>query len=200
MATVDEFKRRNYYQRLGLPRTATVAEVKEAYREIARVYHPDSHFFEDLIEYQLTEDDIAVFQMVTAAYDTLIREEKRSAYDRSLPPDKGEESCEAPKPTVVKGTKEWDAPSDGADPPKKEVKAKVRSATAETRMNEARRAEARNGLKDLDAARDEFKNAREQIKKQREDAANYKALHAKLVKGVVVTIWVGLASLIFYLI
>src|SRR5262245_1665399 len=129
MANVDEIKRRNYYQRLGLPRSASLAEVKEAYREIARVYHPDSHFFEDLIEYELNADDAAIFQLVTAAYDTLIREEKRKEYDRSLPPESEDQACEAPKPNVVKGTKEWNAPSsDAANGKKAEFKTTVRNA------------------------------------------------------------------------
>ena len=41
-------KQRDYYKILGIPRTASKAEVKKAYRDKARAFHPDK---------QLTEDD-----------------------------------------------------------------------------------------------------------------------------------------------
>jgi len=79
---------KNYYDRLGVQRTATLEEIKEAYYEIARVYHPDSRFFDDLLEESelvMTDEQLKVFRMVTEAYNTLIRDEKRKAYDRTLP-------------------------------------------------------------------------------------------------------------------
>lgn len=85
---MKDLQNKNYYERLGVARNATEQEIKDAYTSIAKVYHPDSHFFDDLLEdAQLptgSEED-EVFKLVTEAYNTLINSEKRADYDRTLP-------------------------------------------------------------------------------------------------------------------
>jgi curved DNA-binding protein CbpA len=75
---------RNYYELLGLEPGVTTDVIKEAYREIARIYHPDSNFYDDIIADSGPEDS-DVFKAITAAYQVLINEEKRKAYDETLP-------------------------------------------------------------------------------------------------------------------
>jgi len=67
---------RDYYEILGLPRTANIPQIKRRYRELARKYHPD-----------VTRDKAVgqkAFVQITEAYKTLVDPEKRRAYDATL--------------------------------------------------------------------------------------------------------------------
>ena len=65
---------RDYYEVLGVDKTATEAEIKKAYRKLALKYHPD--VCPDKSE---AEDK---FKEITEAYETLSNPSKRSTYDR----------------------------------------------------------------------------------------------------------------------
>ncbi len=80
---------RTYYDLLGISRTATTEEIKAVYKEIARVYHPDSNFYDEIIGDELDNgtNESDVFKAITAAYNTLVNEERRREYDQSLPPE-----------------------------------------------------------------------------------------------------------------
>ena len=62
------------YQRLGLKRGATEAEIKKAYRSLAKQLHPDRN--------KDNPDAARRFSEVTAAYDLLSDKDKRAQYDR----------------------------------------------------------------------------------------------------------------------
>jgi DnaJ-class molecular chaperone len=80
-------RKRNHYELLGVARDATVDQIKEAYRDIARLYHPDSNFYDEIIDAPLSADAMGVFKEITAAYNVLVNDEKRREYDQNLPPE-----------------------------------------------------------------------------------------------------------------
>jgi DnaJ-class molecular chaperone len=62
------------YQRLGLKRGASEAEIKKAYRSLAKQLHPDRN--------KDNPDAATRFGEITAAYDLLSDKDKRARYDR----------------------------------------------------------------------------------------------------------------------
>ncbi len=67
-------KKRDYYEVLGVSRNASAAEIKKAYRKLAKKYHPDSNAGNAKAE--------ELFKEVTEAYDVLGDEKKRKLYDQ----------------------------------------------------------------------------------------------------------------------
>ena len=66
--------KRDYYEILGVPRTATEKDLKAAYRKLARKYHPDVNPGDKTAE--------ASFKEVSEAFGVLSDPEKRAKYDQ----------------------------------------------------------------------------------------------------------------------
>ena len=64
----------DYYNILGVPRTASPEEIKKAYRKLAMANHPDR-----------TGGDDAKFKQISEAYEILSNSDKRNAYDNPQP-------------------------------------------------------------------------------------------------------------------
>lgn len=68
----------NYYDVLGVSKTASADEIKSAYRRLAKKYHPDVYATAD----EKTKKDAETkFKEITHAYDVLSDPQKKAAYD-----------------------------------------------------------------------------------------------------------------------
>jgi len=67
-------EKKDYYEILGVPRTASEKEIKTAYRRLARKYHPDVNKGEKKAEER--------FKQVAEAFAVLSDKDKRARYDR----------------------------------------------------------------------------------------------------------------------
>ena len=74
----DEVRRewfdKDYYQVLGVPKNASAAEIKKAYRKLAQQHHPDAN--------PGNKDAEDRFKEISGAYDVVGDAEKRKSYDR----------------------------------------------------------------------------------------------------------------------
>jgi molecular chaperone DnaJ len=64
----------DYYELLGVARTASADDIKKAFRKLAMQHHPDRN--------QDDKDAEKKFKEINHAYDILKDPEKRAAYDR----------------------------------------------------------------------------------------------------------------------
>src|ERR1043165_10259989 len=67
-------EKRDYYEVLGVERTAWAEEIKKSYRKLAIKYHPDKNPGDKTAEEQ--------FKELGEAYEVLSEPQKRAAYDQ----------------------------------------------------------------------------------------------------------------------
>ncbi|GMH20275.1 hypothetical protein Nepgr_022116 [Nepenthes gracilis] len=67
-----------FYELLGIPKTVTLPEIKQAYKQLARKYHPDVSPPDRVEEYTQR------FIRVQEAYETLSDPRRRAMYDRDM--------------------------------------------------------------------------------------------------------------------
>lgn len=70
-----DFFEKDYYAELGVPKTATTAEIKKVYRKLARDLHPDKNPGNKQAEER--------FKAVSEAYDVLSDDARRKKYDEA---------------------------------------------------------------------------------------------------------------------
>ncbi|HWR30411.1 MAG TPA: molecular chaperone DnaJ [Negativicutes bacterium] len=67
--------KKDYYELLGVPRTASEDEIKKAFRKMARKYHPD-------VNREDPKTAEARFKEINEAYEVLSNQENRAKYDQ----------------------------------------------------------------------------------------------------------------------
>lgn len=63
----------DYYEILGVSKTSTQDDIKQAYRKLAKIHHPDKG------------GDVETFKKIQTAHETLSDEQKKSEYDNPVP-------------------------------------------------------------------------------------------------------------------
>ncbi len=67
----------NHYERLGIKPTASVQQIRRAYRDLSKLYHPDTTALPSAIA-------TVKFQQLNEAYATLSSPDKRFVYDQEI--------------------------------------------------------------------------------------------------------------------
>ncbi|MGB5193117.1 MAG: DnaJ domain-containing protein [Polyangiales bacterium] len=78
MSDAEEAK--NYYELLGIIRTATSDQIRSAFHRFAREHHPDNF----IGSREETERHTALYQQASEAYRVLLDSTKRQLYDEGL--------------------------------------------------------------------------------------------------------------------
>ena len=73
--TTKDYLEKDYYNALGVSKTATPEEIKKAYRKLARQHHPDKNMSDKKSEEK--------FKSISEAYDVLSNADRRKEYDEA---------------------------------------------------------------------------------------------------------------------
>ena len=98
---------RNYYKVLGVARRASPESIEEAYKALSEIYNPNSDFYSEIVgEEKAGAEPVnnELFQIITAAYNTLINPVARETYDKTLPPEISGWKNENEKDTDLRAT------------------------------------------------------------------------------------------------
>ncbi|MGL5023965.1 MAG: DnaJ domain-containing protein [Cetobacterium sp.] len=78
---------KNYYEILEVEKHVSAEELKKAYRNLAKKYHPDKYANETLVKQNEVKD---IFAQINEAYQVLSNETSRKEYDLTLLKNKKE--------------------------------------------------------------------------------------------------------------
>lgn len=101
MARADNYDT-DYYLTLGVSQSATLKEIKVAFRRLARQYHPDLNPGDSM--------SAEKFKQISQAYDVLSDNVKRRRYDRRVPLNNQPQTKRQTKRQTKQQTKNYDDP------------------------------------------------------------------------------------------
>jgi curved DNA-binding protein CbpA len=88
-----------HYEMLRVGRRAEAKEIKRAYFKVSREFHPDSFFRKNLGSYKQKIE--AIFKRISQAYEVLGNQQKREAYEKTLPYEPTPEEIEAQRQVAL---------------------------------------------------------------------------------------------------
>ena len=92
---------KDYYEILGVSQKASDDQIRDAYKKLAKAYHPDKHQGDDFFAEK--------FKSLQEAYAVLSDPESRKDYDADLAAElKGQKKTEEPKKQAKKKTVFWE--------------------------------------------------------------------------------------------
>ena len=100
LAFRETLPQKNFYQLLEVPRTASEEDIKKAYFQMARRFHPDRFDRKASAEYKGQIDE--VFDAITSAYRILSNKDKRATYDSGAQNGVQEEAQDSVKKAEIK--------------------------------------------------------------------------------------------------
>lgn len=100
LAFGEKISSMNYYQVLRVSKNASEEEIKTAYFQLARKFHPDR--FDRLIIHEHGEQIAEVFDKITKAYRTLVSSDLKKDYDLGKPVGEREEDRDLGKKAEIK--------------------------------------------------------------------------------------------------
>ncbi len=166
MKSVDHWIAQNYYERLQLDRDATAGDVKRAYHELARLYHPDSNYYDELLEGAPPGDpqrDEEIFRLITQAYNCLVSRKERERYDLTLGEElddwdrKKEKERKTPEKKVEVKVQSWSGPD----------KKKPKQNSSRIRVNVVQREQLLKGTASASPGKKKIRSVSEMIAEQR---------------------------------
>lgn len=86
----------DYYSTLGVPATASLVEIKQAYRVLVLALHPDKNPLDAITTDTKQVDSHARIQRIIEAYRTLSDEQSRETYDHHRQQEQGEHRARRP--------------------------------------------------------------------------------------------------------
>jgi curved DNA-binding protein CbpA len=89
------FDKMTHYEILQVGRRADPKEIKKAYFHVSKEFHPDSYFRKNLGSYASKIEFL--FKQISASYEVLSNEQKKRAYDATLPYEPTPEEIEEDK-------------------------------------------------------------------------------------------------------
>lgn len=88
-----ELESKNYFERLGVSRSAKEPDIRKAYFDLAKVLHPDK--LSENTPAQIKELSEKVFDKIQVAYDTLKKDDRKEAYLQELAAEQSEKMLQA---------------------------------------------------------------------------------------------------------